>query len=50
MVDADLDVLFAVWDGRSNGVRADTASVVRYARDHDVPVEIVWPAGAARSH
>ncbi|MEU2038067.1 hypothetical protein [Nocardia niwae] len=44
---ASCDRLIAVWDGEA-GQRGGTGSVVALARRRDVPVEIVWPDGAAR--
>lgn len=44
---ASCDRLIAVWDGAA-GQRGGTASVVALARRRAVPVEIVWPEGAAR--
>ncbi|MFE9770970.1 hypothetical protein ACFYOV_04650 [Streptomyces sp. NPDC005931] len=40
--------LLAVWDGSVSNGRDATAHLVAYARANGVPVEIVWPAGAAR--
>ncbi len=42
------DRLFAVWDGQAPADQGGTAAVVEYARSEGVPVEIVWPEGAAR--
>ncbi len=42
------DRLFAVWDGQSGADKGGTASVVEYARSRGVPVEVIWPEGAAR--
>jgi hypothetical protein len=42
------DRVFAVWDGRSDGGRGSTASVVRYAQSHGKPVQVIWPEGAER--
>jgi len=42
------DTLFAVWDGQSGADKGGTASVVEYARSCGVPVEVIWPEGAAR--
>jgi hypothetical protein len=42
------DVLFAVWDGQSGVDKGSTASLVDYARRRNVPVQVIWPAGAAR--
>ncbi|WP_436846466.1 hypothetical protein [Streptomyces griseorubiginosus] len=38
----------AVWDGSPSDGRDATAHLVAYARAHGVPVEVVWPRGAAR--
>jgi len=48
MVGSFLDRLFAVWDGKSEGGKGNTASVVEYARSLSVPVEVLWPEGAER--
>jgi hypothetical protein len=40
--------LLAVWDGSPSNGRDATAHLVAYARAHGVPVEVVWPKGAAR--
>jgi hypothetical protein len=42
------DRLFAVWDGQAGMDKGSTASVVAEARERGVPVEIIWPAEAAR--
>jgi hypothetical protein len=42
------DVLVAVWDGHPARGFGGTGDVVRYARERGVPVEVVWPRGAAR--
>ncbi|MFC6563715.1 hypothetical protein [Actinoplanes utahensis] len=42
------DLLIAVWDGTSAGVRGGTAETVAWARAMDKPVQVVWPAGARR--
>jgi len=47
MVD-EADELYAVWDGKPARAYGGTADVVAYARDHDTPVQVIWPAGAAR--
>jgi hypothetical protein len=47
MVDG-ADELYAVWDGKPARAYGGTADVVSYARDHDTPVQVIWPAGAAR--
>ncbi|WP_149547580.1 hypothetical protein [Streptomyces marokkonensis] len=38
----------AVWDGSPSDGRDATAHLVTCARARGVPVEAVWPAGAAR--
>ncbi|WP_327402473.1 hypothetical protein OG194_21655 [Streptomyces sp. NBC_01288] len=43
-----VDVLLAVWDGRPARGYGGTADVVSYAREHDVPVKVLWPEGATR--
>ncbi|MEU2033317.1 hypothetical protein [Nocardia amamiensis] len=43
-----VDRLVAVWDGDA-GQKAGTGSVVELARERGVPVDVVWPEGAARS-
>ncbi len=42
------DRLFAVWDGQGGVDRGSTASVVVEARERGLPVEVIWPEGAAR--
>lgn len=42
------DRLIAVWDGQPARGYGGTADIVTYARNHDVPVTIIWPAGATR--
>lgn len=42
------DELVAVWDGRRARGFGGTADIVAFARETDVPVHIVWPAGSAR--
>ncbi len=49
LLDSSLDRLFAVWDGKADPAKGNTASVVELAREKGVPVEIVWPDGAERS-
>ncbi|GGN97023.1 hypothetical protein [Nocardia rhizosphaerihabitans] len=41
------DRLIAVWDG-DHGARGGTATVVALAHTRAIPVDIVWPPGAAR--
>jgi hypothetical protein len=47
MID-EADELYAVWDGKPARAYGGTADVVAYAREHDTPVEIIWPGGATR--
>lgn len=42
------DHVLAVWDGHPARGYGGTADVVRAAREHGIPVTIVWPDGAAR--
>ena len=42
------DRLFAVWDGQPGVDQGSTASVVSAARERGLPVEVIWPEGAAR--
>jgi hypothetical protein len=42
------DVLIAVWDGEPSRGLGGTADVVAYAKQRDVPVEVIWPEGATR--
>ncbi len=42
-----VDRMIAVWDGQ-DGQRAGTGTVVELARQRGIPVDIVWPQGAAR--
>ncbi|MFI9415301.1 hypothetical protein [Nocardia gamkensis] len=42
-----VDRLVAVWDG-ADRERSGTGSVVQLARKAGVPVDVVWPEGAAR--
>jgi len=42
------DELYAVWDGKPARAYGGTADVVAYARGHDTPVAVIWPAGAER--
>lgn len=41
-------LLVAVWDGERSASFSGTGDVVDYARQVDVPVEVIWPAGARR--
>jgi len=47
MID-ESDELYAVWDGNPARAYGGTADVVAYARDNDIPVQVIWPAGAKR--
>jgi hypothetical protein len=40
--------VYAVWDGSPSDGTDATAHLVAYARSRGIPVEVVWPAGAAR--
>lgn len=42
------DRLVAVWDGAPSNGKGGTADTVILARDAGVPVDVVWPEGAAR--
>lgn len=42
------DLLFAVWDQEPARGYGGTADIVAFARAHDVPVTVIWPAGASR--
>jgi hypothetical protein len=42
------DRLVAVWDGESPVMQGGTSAVVETARHRDLPIEVIWPAGAAR--
>ncbi|MDX3103586.1 hypothetical protein [Nonomuraea angiospora] len=44
----DAEVLFAVWDGQPARGYGGTADVVAEARRLEVPVRVIWPAGARR--
>jgi len=43
-----VDELLAVWDGRPARGHGGTGDVVAYAREHCVPVTVLWPEGATR--
>jgi hypothetical protein len=47
MVD-QADELYAVWDGLPARAYGGTADVVAYAREHGMPVRVIWPHGAER--
>ncbi|UED87429.1 hypothetical protein [Streptomyces profundus] len=42
------DRLVAVWDGRPSNGKGGTADTVDQARAAGVPVDVIWPDGAAR--
>lgn len=42
------DRLLAIWDGQPARSFGGTADVVAYARERDVPVVVIWPAGVSR--
>ncbi|WP_329105493.1 hypothetical protein [Streptomyces sp. NBC_01439] len=42
------ELLVAVWDGAPGGRQGGTGDAVAMARAQGTPVEVVWPAGAAR--
>ena len=44
----DVDTLFAVWDGQPARGYGGTADIVTIAHDLNIPVHIIWPAGAHR--
>lgn len=41
--------LLAVWDGSPSNGHDATAHLVAYARARGIPVDVVWPLGAART-
>jgi hypothetical protein len=43
-----VDILVAVWDGRSSVDQGGTAAVVEQARTRGLAVTVVWPDGARR--
>lgn len=45
---ATVDAIVAVWDGQPAGGHGGTGDVVAAAREHGIPVMVVWPPGAAR--
>ena len=47
MVD-EADELYAVWDSKPPRAYGGTADVVAYARNHDIPIEVIWPSNATR--
>jgi hypothetical protein len=47
MID-EADELHAVWDGQPARGYGGTADVVAYAREHGIPVRVIWPGGTQR--
>lgn len=45
---SSVDEIIAVWDGGPSGGLGGTADVVSAARQHGLPVQVVWPYGATR--
>jgi hypothetical protein len=43
-----VELMMAVWDGRSDDGRGGTGDVVARARALGLPVTVVWPVGATR--
>lgn len=43
------DILVAIWDGEPSRGHGGTADVVRFAREHGVPVKVIWPDGVRRA-
>lgn len=46
---AAVNQMIAVWDGLSAADKGGTAAVVQSAHRRGVPVEVIWPSGAART-
>jgi hypothetical protein len=44
-----VDHLLAVWDGHERDDPGGTSDVITLARDRDLPMTVVWPAGAERA-
>ncbi|MER7281514.1 hypothetical protein ABT369_44460 [Dactylosporangium sp. NPDC000244] len=44
-----VEELIAVWDGLEHGDPGGTADVVTRARAADLPMTVIWPAGAERA-
>ncbi|WP_433206691.1 hypothetical protein ACQP00_39985 [Dactylosporangium sp. CS-047395] len=44
-----VDHLLAVWDGHERDDPGGTSDVVTLARDRDLPMTVIWPAGAERA-
>lgn len=42
------DESYAVWDGEQARGYGGTADVVAHAREHGIPVRVIWPDGAQR--
>lgn len=45
---AGVDELLAIWDGQPARGYGGTADVVALAREHGLPVHVIWPEGARR--
>ena len=43
------ELILAVWDGQPARAFGGTADFVAYARQVQIPVTVIWPAGSARS-
>ena len=43
------DEMLAVWDGKQSGGLGGTGDVVAFAREHGVPVTVIWPKGSSRA-
>lgn len=43
------NVLLAVWDGQAPADHGGTAATIDTARSAGLPVEVIWPPGAART-
>lgn len=42
------EMMIAIWDGEPARGKGGTGDVVRYAREHGTPVNVIWPRGAVR--
>ena len=42
------ELLLAVWDGNVARGPGGTAHIVEFAREHGIPVQVIWPDGSAR--
>jgi hypothetical protein len=43
-----VDTMIAVWDGGPSGGHSGTPDVVDTAREHGIPITVIWPDGAGR--